>query len=93
MTELSDEDIIAAADAVLASGRNATPARARAQLGRGSPQRIGALLARWWAQLLDRLHRNTLPAPINHALGLLWEQATAQGRKDAEQAFARHRQA
>ncbi|MHC8350858.1 DNA-binding protein [Pseudomonas sp. RT4P38] len=91
--DLSDEEIFAAADAVLASGRNATTARVRAQLGRGSPQRSGALLDRWWAQLLDRLHRNTLPAPINHALGLPWEQATAQGRQDAEQTSARQRQA
>lgn len=70
--DVSDEDIFAAADAILSSGRNATPARVRALLGRGSPQRIGALLDRWWAQLLDRLHRNTLPTPINQALGMLW---------------------
>jgi hypothetical protein len=92
MIQPSDEDIYAAADAVLASGRNATVERVRAHLGRGNPQRIGALLDRWWICLLDRLQRNTLPAPINHALSMLWEQATAQGRRDAEQAFSRQRQ-
>lgn len=91
--DLSDEDIFAAADAVLASGRNATPARVRAHLGRGSPQRIGALLDQWWSQLLGRLRSDALPATLHQALGLLWEQATAQGRKNAEAAFARQRQA
>jgi hypothetical protein len=92
MIQPSDEDIYAAADAVLASGRSATAERVRAHLGCGDPQRIGALLDRWWICLLDRLQRNTLPAPINHALSMLWEQATAQGRQEAEQAFSAQRQ-
>ncbi|WP_052673027.1 DNA-binding protein [Pseudomonas sp. ES3-33] len=91
--DVSDEDIFAAADAILASGRNATPERVRAQLGRGNPVRIGALLDQWWAQLLGRLRQDTLPATLTQALGLLWEQATAQGRQDAEQALAHQRQA
>jgi small-conductance mechanosensitive channel len=91
--DVSDEDIFAAADAILASGRNATPARVRAHLGRGNPLRIGALLDQWWAQLLGRLRQDTLPATLTQALGLLWEQATAQGRQDAEQAFAYQRDA
>lgn len=91
--DLSDEDIFAAADAVLASGRSATAARVRAHLGRGNPQRIGALLDQWWAQLLARLRQDTLPATLAQALGMLWEQATTQGRQDAEQAFARQREA
>ncbi|KPG96280.1 DNA-binding protein [Pseudomonas sp. RIT-PI-r] len=92
MIQPSDEDIYAAADAVLASGRSATAERVRAHLGCGNPQRIGVLLDRWWICLLDRLQRNTLPAPINHALSMLWEQATAQGRQEAEQAFSAQRQ-
>jgi hypothetical protein len=92
MIQPSDEDIYAAADAVLASGRSATAERVRAHLGCGNPQRIGALLDRWWICLLDRLQSNTLPAPINHALSMLWEQATAQGRQEAEQAFSPERQ-
>ncbi|MFJ2324712.1 DNA-binding protein [Pseudomonas sp. NPDC087690] len=92
MIQPSDEDIYAAADAVLACGRSATAERVRAHLGCGDPQRIGALLDRWWICLLDRLQRNTLPAPINHALSMLWEQATAQGRQEAEQAFSAQRQ-
>jgi hypothetical protein len=89
--DVSDEDIFAAADAVLASGRNATAARARAHLGRGSPQCIGDLLDQWWAKLLGRLQRDMLPAAIKMALGMLWDQATAHGRQDAERAFARQR--
>jgi hypothetical protein len=91
--DVSDEDIFAAADAILASGRNATPARVRAQLGRGNPLRIGALLDQWWAQLLGRLQRDTLPASLTQALGMLWEQATALGRQNAEQAFAHQQDA
>ncbi|MFV0934114.1 DNA-binding protein [Pseudomonas jessenii] len=91
--DLSDEEIFAAADAVLASGRSATPARVRAHLGRGNPQRIGALLDQWWSQLLTRLRQDTIPATLAQALGMLWEQATALGRQDAERALARERAA
>ncbi|NUU39023.1 DNA-binding protein [Pseudomonas sp. C2B4] len=91
--DLSDEEIFAAADAILASGQSATPARVRAHLGRGNPQRIGALLDQWWSQLLTRLRQDTFPATLAQALGMLWEQATALGRQDAERARAREREA
>ncbi|WP_196373647.1 DNA-binding protein [Pseudomonas fluorescens] len=71
------DDIFAAADAILASSRNATPTRARAYLGHGTPQRIGALLDQRWAR---RAQKETRPALLKNALAILWEQATIHAR-------------
>ncbi|MNB65385.1 hypothetical protein D3C76_421140 [compost metagenome] len=91
--DVSNEEIFAAADAILASGQSATVARVRAYLGHGNPHRISALLDLWWAQLVSGLQQDTPPAAVKMALGMLWDQATAQGRQDAERALARQRQA
>ena len=64
--ELSDHEIFAAADAVLASGLNVTPKRVREVLKRGNPVHIGAQLDRWWAQLMCGFHAiRTLSPPTS----------------------------
>jgi hypothetical protein len=54
-----ENDVFAAADAVLARGERPTVERVRLELGRGSPARVGALLDQWWEQLAGRLRGET----------------------------------
>lgn len=46
-----ENDVFAAADAVLGRGERPTVERVRLELGRGSPARVGALLDQWWERL------------------------------------------
>lgn len=87
--ELSDHEIFAAADAVLASGLNVTPKRVREVLKRGNPVHIGAQLDRWWAQLMQE---ETRPALLDKAIAMLWDQALIMAREEATRAIADERQ-
>ncbi|MFL1390640.1 DNA-binding protein [Pseudomonas tritici] len=87
--ELSDHEIFAAADAVLASGFNVTPKRVREVLKRGNPVHIGAQLDRWWAQLMQE---ETRPALLDKAIAMLWDQALIMAREEATRAIADERQ-
>lgn len=49
-----ETEVFAAADRVLARGERPTVERVRAELGRGSPARIGQLLETWWDALTKR---------------------------------------
>lgn len=59
-----ENDVFAAADAVLARGERPTVERVRLELGRGSPARVGALLDQWWEQLAGRLRGEPSPKQI-----------------------------
>jgi hypothetical protein len=54
-----ENDVFAAADAVLARGERPTVERVRLELGRGSPARVGGLLDQWWSRLAERLNGET----------------------------------
>ncbi|MGN8248319.1 DNA-binding protein [Pseudomonas sp. SMSB3] len=91
-----ENDVFAAADAVLARGERPTVERVRLELGRGSPARVGALLDQWWEQLAGRLRGEArlpgLPAEVAQAFVAIWQQATTLAQGLAEQGLAGQRQ-
>lgn len=92
-----ENDVFAAADAVLARGERPTVERVRLELGRGSPARVGGLLDQWWARLSERLNgENRLPAlpgEVSQAFVAVWQQAIHLAQELAEHALAEQRQA
>ncbi len=91
-----ENDVFAAADAVLARGERPTVERVRLELGRGSPARVGGLLDQWWARLSERLSGETrlptLPAEVSQAFVAVWQQAIHLAHGVAEQALSEQRQ-
>ncbi|MEN5139441.1 DNA-binding protein [Pseudomonas juntendi] len=91
-----ENDVFAAADAVLARGERPTVERVRLELGRGSPARVGGLLDQWWEQLAGRLRGETrlpgLPTEVAQAFVAIWQQATLMAQSVAEQALDTQRQ-
>lgn len=91
-----ENDVFAAADAVLARGERPTVERVRLELGRGSPARVGALLDQWWEQLAGRLRGETrlpgLPTEVAQAFVAVWQQATTLAQGVVEQSLAGQRQ-
>ncbi|NWD74965.1 DNA-binding protein [Pseudomonas gingeri] len=91
-----ENDVFAAADAVLARGERPTVERVRLELGRGSPARVGALLDQWWEQLAGRLRGETrlpgLPSEVAQAFVAIWQQATTLAQGVVEQSVAGQRQ-
>lgn len=90
-----EHEVFAAADAVLAQGHRPTVERVRAQLGRGSPARVGSLLDQWWGQLSKRLSGETrlpgLPGEVAQAFITVWQQAVTLAQGVAEQSMATQR--
>ena len=91
-----ENDVFAAADAVLARGERPTVERVRLELGRGSPARVGALLDQWWEQLAARLSGQTrmpgMPIEVTQAFTAVWQQATAFACDAAEAALEAQRE-
>lgn len=91
-----ENDVFAAADAVLARGERPTVERVRLELGRGSPARVGGLLDQWWARLAERLKGETrlpaLPAEVSQAFVAVWQQAIHLAQGMVEQALTEQRQ-
>lgn len=90
-----ENDVFAAADAVLARGERPTVERVRLELGRGSPARVGGLLDQWWARLAERLNGETrlpaLPGEVSQAFVAVWQQAIHLAQGIAEQALDEQR--
>ncbi|WP_191487894.1 DNA-binding protein [Pseudomonas sp. FEN] len=91
-----ENEVFAAADAVLARGERPTVERVRLELGRGSPARVGTLLDQWWEQLAGRLRGETrlpgLPAEVAQAFVAIWQQATTLAQGVVEQSLAGQQQ-
>jgi DNA repair exonuclease SbcCD ATPase subunit len=91
-----ENEVFAAADAVLARGERPTVERVRLELGRGSPARVGGLLDQWWARLAERLSGETrlpgLPGEVAQAFVAVWQQAIHLAQGVAEQALSEQRQ-
>ena len=91
-----ENEVFAAADAVLARGERPTVERVRLELGRGSPARVGGLLDQWWASLAERLSCETrlptLPAGVSQAFVAVWQQAIHLAQAVAEQGLSEQRQ-
>lgn len=87
-----ENEVFAAADAVLARGERPTVERVRLELGRGSPARVGGLLDIWWTRLAERLNGEirlpTLPSEVSQAFVSVWQQAThlAQSARTVQRA-------
>lgn len=95
---ITEAQVHAAADALVAAGERPTVERIRAHLGSGSPNTVTRLLDSWWAGLGPRLakrSRMALEAPdvVQRLVGDLWEEAVAAGREHAEAALAGERKA
>nr|WP_180204888.1 DNA-binding protein [Pseudomonas sp. SbOxS1]NYU04888.1 plasmid replication region [Pseudomonas sp. SbOxS1] len=90
-----ENDVFAAADAVLARGERPTVERVRLELGRGSPARVGGLLDQWWARLAERLSGETrlpaLPGEVSQAFVAVWQQAIHLAQGVAEQGVVEQR--
>lgn len=88
-------EVFQAADRVLARGERPTVERVRAELGRGSPARVGQLLEQWWDRLAKRLAGETrlpeLPAEVASAFIAAWAVASEQATATAEQSLAQGR--
>ncbi|MDR6860547.1 DNA-binding protein [Variovorax guangxiensis] len=93
---IQEDDVFAAADALLAEGKRPTIERVRLKVGRGSPNTVSPMLERWFATLGERLVGSTagsgsgrsagndpdgMPVGVRNAAKLLWETA----RREAEE--------
>lgn len=91
-----ENEVFAAADAVLARGERPTVERVRKELGRGSPARVGSLLDQWWTRLANRLSSETrlpeLPAQVAQAFVAVWQQAIHLAQGAADQTLDEQRQ-
>jgi len=92
-----ETDVFQAADRVLARGMRPTVERVRAELGRGSPARVGQLLEQWWDALAKRLAGETrlpeLPSDVATAFKNVWLAASEQAAAQAEQRLAQAHEA
>ena len=79
---ITQEQVNAAADAILGAGENPTVEKVRAMLGTGSPNTITRLLETWRGQLGERLRQLSalpeLPGPVGQAMIELWRLASEQ---------------
>lgn len=96
---ISQLDVWAAADAVLAEGRRPTIDAVRQRLGRGSPNTVMTHLDSWFGRLADRLSGPgtsagpSLPAPVTAAAVHLWEAAMESANHVAEATLEAERRA
>ena len=97
---VQQEEVSAAADALLASGVRPTIERVRQQLGRGSPNTVAPMLETWFAGLGKRLGMSAadggeghMPAAASQALSKLWDAALLAARKEAAATLTQDRQA
>ncbi len=97
---ITEQDVCAAADALLLAGEKPTVERIRAHLGTGSPNTVTRHVDTWWRALGQRLKARsvamTLPAapPEVAALaGELWQEALAAAGTEIERAVAKDRAA
>lgn len=88
---VTEQDVFAAADRLLARGERPTIERVRLEIGRGSPNTINPLLDSWWSELSKRHAGATtepLPAPIRLATEALYQEVLRQAEQMAQQSVA-----
>lgn len=97
---IQQDEVWAAADALIAGGQRPTIERVRQKIGRGSPNTVSPMLDAWFATLGPRLGvggakegAGDLPAPVRQAAGKLWETALLSARQEAAQNFVQAEQA
>ncbi|MDO8251242.1 MAG: DNA-binding protein [Rhodoferax sp.] len=95
---VQQEEIWAAADALLKDGLRPTIERVRQKMGRGSPNTVSPMLEAWFASLGPRLDATPaqeeaghLPAPVWESMTQVWDTAMLSARAQADEALARSR--
>jgi len=86
---VQEQDVWAAADALLLDGARPTIERVRQKIGRGSPNTVSPCLDRWFASLGARIKDPAafaptvgFPDPIQQAAKHFWDVATAAARAE-----------
>ncbi|MBO1244502.1 DNA-binding protein [Bordetella holmesii] len=88
---IQQQDVWAAADALLRAGEQPTIERVRLHLGRGSPNTVGPHLKTWLRDLGGRRDKGEPPDAIVAAAQQLWQMALSQAHADANaQAAEQH---
>lgn len=89
---VQQDDVWAAADALIAEGLRPTIERVRQRLGRGSPNTVSPMLETWFATLGKRLSKvdstelgNEVPQVLQQGIAKLWESALLISRQSAAQ--------
>ena len=94
---ITQDQVNAAADAILGAGENPTVEKVRAELGTGSPNTVTRMLDAWRNQLGERLRQLSalpeLPTPVGQAMMGLWQLATEQAGQAIAGRFAEERAA
>lgn len=92
---VQQDEVWAAADALIAEGLRPTIERVRQKLGRGSPNTVSPMLEAWFTTLGKRLgvteQQNDLkgvPAILNQGITKIWEIALLEAHKEAGQSVA-----
>ena len=100
MRGVQQDDVWAAADALIAEGLRPTIERVRLKMGRGSPNTVSPLLEAWFATLGPRLgvkepkeEKGSLPPAVQQASAKLWEVALVLAYKEVEMATMGAKQA
>lgn len=97
---VQQEEVWAAADALIAAGERPTIERVRLKIGRGSPNTVSPLLESWFATLAPRLGvaasgsqpaGEGAPKELRQALDGIWGAAIASARDKADRALAPER--
>jgi chromosome segregation ATPase len=94
---ITQDQVNAAADAILSAGENPTVEKVRAELGTGSPNTVTRMLDVWRNQLGERLRQLSalpdLPTPVGQAMMGLWQLATDHASRAIAGRFAEERTA
>lgn len=94
---ITQDQVNAAADAILGAGENPTVEKVRTELGTGSPNTVTRMLDVWRGQLGERLRQLSalpdLPAPVGQAMMTLWQLATEHASQAIAGRFAEERAA
>ncbi|MDP3172345.1 MAG: DNA-binding protein [Polaromonas sp.] len=97
---VQQEEVWAAADALIAAGDRPTIERVRLKIGRGSPNTVSPMLEGWFATLAPRLGvaasgaraaEEGAPKELRQALDGVWAAAVATARDKADRALAPER--
>lgn len=97
---VQQEEVWAAADALIAAGERPTIERVRLKIGRGSPNTVSPMLESWFATLASRLGvaasgnlaaEEGAPKELRQALDGVWAAAVAAARDKVDRALASER--
>lgn len=94
---ITQDQVNAAADAILGAGENPTVEKVRTELGTGSPNTVTRMLDVWRGRLGERLRQLSalpeLPTPVGQVMMGLWQLATEQASQAIAGRFAEERAA